>query len=412
MRAALHNGGLLNRTLNALAPGDTLIIPQRTFHVMGGILVQKRLANCTIRLDGTLDFSKNVAAWPRDGDGRVLACLDFTQGADGVTFTSDSVGTMQGNGKVWWGIPGIGYLTHAENRPRLFTMSENSTDVLLERWKFVQSPYWTVTFRVAFNLEIRHCSVLNHRRPRAKTHNAYELTAFNTDGFDLTGVSIWIHHCKIWTQDDAIAIKDNTEDVLAEHIEASGAGLSIGSIASTVRNITFRDINMINPYRGIYLKFRTTDAEFSHKISLIKDVLYENIRIENPEKYAVWIGPAQQSDSQALCAAHPCSICWPELPRSECRAVEGAIFKNIMLRDVTIISPQRSPGVVLADKDAPIQNVTFHNVVVTDPDRAEGDYHTCEGVAVGFATGNTNPVPKCFKDMTRKTTGVEITTDS
>ena len=31
------NGGLLNQTLNKLEPGDTFLIPNKTFNVMGGI---------------------------------------------------------------------------------------------------------------------------------------------------------------------------------------------------------------------------------------------------------------------------------------------------------------------------------------------------------------------------------------
>ena len=90
--------------------------------------------------------------------------------------------------------------------------------------------------------------------------------------------------------------------MLFERIVASGVGLTIGSIGgSTVRNITFRDCVMHKPSKGIYMKFRGG--------GLIEDVTYDNITIEQPHDSAIWIGPAQQSDSSSLCAAHPCSIC-------------------------------------------------------------------------------------------------------
>lgn len=44
---------------------------------------------------------------------------------------------------------------------------------------------------------------------------------------------------------------------------------STGSIASTVRNITFRDAYMHHTSKGIYMKFRGG--------GLVTDVLYENI---------------------------------------------------------------------------------------------------------------------------------------
>jgi polygalacturonase len=143
--------------------------------------------------------------------------------------------------------------------------------------------------------------------------NLIDLTAFNTDGFDVTGNNVWIHDCNIWNQDDCIAVKDGSQNMLFERINASGVGLTIGSIGgSTVRNITFRDCHMHHTFKGIYLKFREDTN------GLIADVLYENIFMDTPEQWPIWIGPAQQADSSDLCAAHPCSLCWPTLPGAQC----------------------------------------------------------------------------------------------
>ena len=181
--------------------------------------------------------------------------------------------------------------------------------------------------------------------------------------------------------------------MLFERIEASGIGVTIGSIGgSTVKNITFRDINMHNTYKGIYMKF--TDGEGG----LIEDVTYENIFIENPSQWPIWIGPAQQSDSNRLCTAHPCSICWPDVPLAKCEASESQ-YRNILLKNVTVMNPKLSPGVIMGGADHPMQNVIFEDVVVVNPGKDE-DYHNCEGVATGVAKGKTWPVPKCFEDQT------------
>ena len=45
-----------------------------------------------------------------------------------------------------------------------------------------------------------------------------ELTAFNTDGFDVSGRDVHIHDCDIWTQDDTIAVKDDSQNMLFERI--------------------------------------------------------------------------------------------------------------------------------------------------------------------------------------------------
>ena len=41
---------------------------------------------------------------------------------------------------------------------------------------------------------------------------------------------------------------------------------------------------------------------------MISNVLYENIILDAPEQWAVWIGPAQQSVSSSLCNPHPCRL--------------------------------------------------------------------------------------------------------
>jgi len=248
------------------------------------------------------------------------------------------------------------------------------------------------------NLEVRGSKIHAARSPNATDHNVVELTAFNTDGFDVTGRNVWIHDSEVWNQDDCIAVKDGSEDMLFERITASGVGLTIGSIGggNSVRNITFRDSVMPNTYKGIYLKFRDSGGSIS-------DVTFENIRIENPEQWPIWIGPAQQSDSDRLCAAHPCSICWPEAARSECGAPAAGTYANITLRNVTVVNPKLSPGVILANASNPMTNVVFEDVVVENPPPGGvwgTEYWKCEGVASGVATGTTWPVPPCFEDLT------------
>ena len=70
-------------------------------------------------------------------------------------------------------------------------------------------------------------------------------------------------------------------------------GLTIGSIGnSVVNNITFCDCYMHHTWKGIYMKFRGSDTEEGGRVS---NVLYENIYMDAPEQFAIWIGPAQQS---------------------------------------------------------------------------------------------------------------------
>jgi hypothetical protein len=149
---------------------------------------------------------------------------------------------------------------------------------------------------------------------------------------------------------------------------------------------------MPNTYKGIYIKFRNGGGKIS-------DVLYENVFMERPEQWPIWIGPAQQADSSNLCHGNPCSLCWPDVPFSTCNPVPNGIFSNITLRNITIVEPQGgSAGVIIGSSEYPMQNIIFDQVVVhPDPKVWWGpDYWSCKGVATGVATGNSWPVPSCF----------------
>jgi len=401
----LSNGAALNHSFSQLSPGDTLVVPAHTFYVMGGIKVRD-LHSVVIRIDGTLEFGattlnseKYMNHWPRTGPGSkgsVIECLDF-QNLTNITFTSSSQGVLDGAGSKWWGIPGVGYLIRKENRPRLFVIG-HSKDILVERLFLKDSPYWSFLADTVTNLEVRESKV-DVRRTSADSHGIIDLTAFNTDGFDIENSdNVWVHDCEVWNQDDCFDVKDGTSNVLIERVNASGVGLTIGSIASNVRNITFRDAYMHHTMKGIYLKFRGP--------GLVSDVLFENIVMDAPEQWAIWIGPAQQCDgcgATNICSTDggPCSLCWPKVPGTHCNAPLGAQYTNITLRNITINNPKQSAGVLIADSGSPMQNVVFEDVVVNNPASKPwgDDGYYCKNVN-GVAKGSTHPVPPCFKDMT------------
>lgn len=393
--ACWHNGRLMNATLAGLQPGDEFVVPAKTFHLMGGILAES-LNSVTIRIDGTLSFSTHVRVWPTKSErGDVLDCIHVNNSIN-LTLTSSEMGLLDGNGAKWWGIPGIGYLIRAENRPKLLHIS-NATNCLVERMTLKDSPYWTLLIN-GNGVEIRHVNI-DARRTNYDGHDIIDLTAFNTDGIDVHGRNFWIHDCNIWNQDDSIAIKDDSQNMLIERINASGVGLTIGSIeGSVVRNITFRDCYMHHTWKGIYMKFRNDKSP-----GYIGDILYENIVMDAPEQVPIWIGPAQQSDSRFFWQARPCSIFWPEDPFSSCYSPASGTYENITLRNITIINPKESPGVIFGNGTNPMKNVVFDNVVVQNPGkRPWGDkYYVCEHVQ-GVALGTTWPVPPCFEDRTSR----------
>ena len=430
-----NNTAVMNGLLARLAPGDTLLVPpNNSFCMMGGITHGRNtrgLRDVVLRFDGNLVFWSPDSAmtdlheWPVDPssgpDKSVLECIDLWNMVN-VTFTSigdrghRGGGVIDGSGANWWGY--LKYAVRSENRPRLLHV-RNSSQLLIENLLLKDSPCWTTYFDDVSDLVIRYTDIDVKVNQHATYHDRTELGAFNTDGFDVSGKNVHVHDCNVWNDDDCIAVKANgprdqqsqcSENMLFERINASGIGLTIGSVGGggdCVRNITFRDIVMPRTWKGIYVKARPTDCEddanpgtfLPAPCGSISDVLYQNITMEQPMgegSWAVWIGPQQ--------AIYPgaCSLFWPDTPGTSCPMTPNVSIADVTLRDVLIKSPSNSPGVLVGNHDRPMRNITFDNVTVLasgadKPLSPWGDAHyACYGVVGGIATGGTTPQPPCF----------------
>ena len=407
--SASNNTASLNAALAALNPGDTLSISNQTFWLAGGVKCFG-LVNATIRLDGTLRFLAGRKGWPvvPCKHSQNTTCVEnaiVLGDVRGLTLTSSGVGTVDGNGASWWGY--IQYLLHREDRPRLITI-HNATDVLVERWDMRQSPYHTSHADDVARLEIRYCSIDN-RVNKDDDHSIENLGAFNTDGFDVQGRDIYIHHSSVWNQDDCFTIVPTgsnginarcTENILVEDVNASGLGLTVGSIEpsrdhSCIRNITFRRATMHHTLKGIYMKSANRAHPDPNATAEITDILYENITMEAPEQVPIWIGPAQEADS-----ANACSLVWPELPFAKCPPPLPTVkWTNITLRNILVRGSKVSPGVVYGNPDSPMRGIAFENVVFDPVDPSsrpwKDKFYYCKGVQ-GIATRGTTPLPPCF----------------
>lgn len=382
LTTARKNVQILSDLLNNNATGNTIYFPaDTTFYLWGGIEV-KTMKNAVIRIDSKLKFTNDdIDDWPyipaeyekNASTADLMSCFSFGK-LSNVTFTSTKStkgvtdrGIIDGGGPAWWGIPLFGYIARATLRPHLFHIGQG-VNVTIENLVFKDSPRWTMVIRGQAGLLIRHCSIVA-RRTESDGHGLIDMSAFNTDGFDVSGHDIHIHDCDIWNQDDCIAVKDEQKgsyNMLFERINASGTGLVIGSIGnSQVRNITFRDSYLHRSFKGIFMKFRAATPQ---KPGLISDVLYENIIIDSAEQWPIWIGPAQQAISGNPCTASPCSLCWPIVPGAHCEAISPSTFVNITLRNITINNLVTSAGVVLGDSKNgfPIDGITFDSVKINN----------------------------------------------
>jgi polygalacturonase len=383
---AVANGNLFNATLNAIQPGDVFVIPRKIFTMVGGIKA-RGIKDFILQIDGTIVFTNDRDTWPKNSNGDVEECI-YLEDIANVVFTSTGKGVIDGNGKEWWGA--IKFLKFQGDRPRLLHI-KRSKNILMENLLLKNSPFWSFYAEDSDGLHIHHTDV-DARWTNADYHTLIDLQAFNTDGFDVTGQNVYIHDCNIWNQDDCISVKDGSKDMLFERISCSGLGLVIGSIGnSMVKNITFRDSYMKNTVKGIYMKTRWYDAGPIGETASISDILYQNITMDNPEQFGIWIGPAQQT-------GQPCSLLWTKTKFATCQMSGYQTWSNIILRDIYINNPKNSPGVLFGNTTNPMQNVIFENVVITNPGQEPwgDDYYYCEGMQ-GVAIGKTSPVPPCFE---------------
>ena len=138
--SASENTQSLNAALQSLAANTTLIIPNSTYWLAGGVFASN-LHNVTVQLDGTLKFpAEGRDSWPTEecGKGECVQKAIYITSSSGLLFTSsnlDGGGVVDGSGEKWWGY--ANYLIYGEDRPKLFTLY-NVTDVVVEDWHFRQ----------------------------------------------------------------------------------------------------------------------------------------------------------------------------------------------------------------------------------------------------------------------------------
>ncbi|CAJ1374283.1 unnamed protein product [Effrenium voratum] len=432
--ASASNAAAFNRALATAGSGDTVVVPAgKRYWVLGGVL-GSGLFNVTVRLDGVLMAAADYEHWPRTHKGKHYADFFSIVNSRHVTVTSAGSGLLDGQGVGWWNkevLPAV-YGKLKSKRPKLMSM-DNCTDVLVERLNMLNSPSFHMMLSDMARVEVRYIHINVDRRKQAELkqvkaalrndtsraagdHSQAHLQPedLNTDGIDPSGRDFWIHDCTIMNDDDSIAVKpcnpegcvnsDCSRNILVENMVMSGFGASIGSVpphaaVACVQNVTFRNMTMPGTGKGVYIKSNPSCglADGKPKRGLIADITYEDIKIEKPLWWAVWIGPQQQHEPGAA-LGEKCAL---DYPLGSCPTQGCVDFRNITLRNIAVHEPKLSPGVILGNSTNPIQNLVFDNVRVIKPGYLpfKGKYK-CEHV-IGTVTGGSGPQPECFNDRPR-----------
>jgi polygalacturonase len=193
----------------------------------------------------------------------------------------------------------------------------------------------------------------------------------NTDGIDPSGTNVYIRNVTITNFDDAVAVKPANRGykvaTCAQYITVEdckvvyGVGMTIGSVppninTACIRDVTFRNISFDTPIKAVYVKTNPGDQGDG----FIENILYENLKIDTPIWWGIYIGPQQQKQPDG---DGPGCMLYPLL--QNCQTQPRITVRNITLRNVDSVNGILPPGIIRCNETNPCRDITFDNVKVT-----------------------------------------------
>ena len=414
-RACAINSAALGRALAAANMGvsqdeRTVLVPaNKEYHVFS--TNASGLISVEIKIRGTLILSDNISAWPVVNKiyNPMLLFKNCTnliitgQGKNG-----ESVGVLEGQGYNWWVAVFENKLKF--DRPHLIEIDE-SVNISIFHLHLKDSPRYHISIDDAVGVEVGFVTITVNVIKQKALYKRYDLLLspeipipifpLNTDGIDIAAKDVYVHDCSVENFDDSVCVKPAhqgwiysqcTENFLVERIHQSlGVGMSIGSVppsdqVNCVRNVTFRDMVFTKPFKAIYVKTNPGDQGSG----IISNVLYENIMIDTPIWWGIYIGPQQQEQPGRVgpgCMLYPI--------KHDCPTQPLVTLENFTLRNVSIHNGVLFPGILRCNATNPCRNFTFDNVHVRDWDIGKSQGYICENIFGSYS--NSTPPPSCFQ---------------
>ena len=140
--------------------------------------------------------------------------------------------------------------------------------------------------------------------------------------------------------------------------------MSIGSVPpnkhhACIKDVTFRNVNMKYPIKGIYVKPNPGD----NGDGIIQNITYENFNMDTPIWWAVWIGPQQQYQP-GWSGNAGCSMTYPW---GKCDTYKAVTMDHITLRNITSKYSLLPAGVIICNDTNPCTNFHFEDVNIRTP---------------------------------------------
>jgi polygalacturonase len=354
---ATLNTAAIQQTIDAAAAagGGTVVIPKGAF--LSGAIFLKSGVNLHLDEGAVLKGSDNIADYPIQDtriEGRInkwaVALVNAT-GTDGLRISG--AGAIDGSGLKFWE---AFWQRRKENpnctnlevvRPRMIHIRD-AKDVKVSGLQLRNSGFWTMHFFQCDGVLVEKMRIVNPMKP---------VRAPSTDGIDIDSCrNVTVRDSYLAVDDDCIAIKcgkgpkaheENrpVENVTVENCEFGyGHGvLTLGSEATTVRNVVFRNCKVAGENHLVRFKLRPDTKQ------LYENITYENITVDGKGGEVFDIRP------------------WKQFYDPQGMPPQNAIVRHIRLRNISATG-LASAGAVKGNPGDTLEDFEIENVKIEAKD--------------------------------------------
>ena len=353
--SSTDNSSFINATITAAnsAGGGTVVVPAGTF--LSGPITMKSNVNLYLSAGSILQLmpygtgnGTPAGSYPNNGTTDSYNNFIFGQSLSNIEISG--TGIIEGNGTDWW----TAYNANSNiSRPCMVRFKACNT-VLVKDITLKNSPGVHITFGQSGSSYGSNGTISN------VTISAPS-TSPNTDAVDTWYWNgIYIVNCNFSEGDDNVAMDSYSQNVTIKHCTfGSGHGVSVGSYATSVKNVLVDSCSFSGTTNGIRLKSERTrggaDSTF----------VYSNITMNNVQ-YPFYITSWYPNEP------YPASAQVASTVTSTTPSWNNITFKNITVTNSTYA------GIIYGLPEMYVNNVVFDNVKINA---------TNQGLIANFVTG-------------------------
>ncbi|MBB3187960.1 glycosyl hydrolase family 28 protein [Microbacter margulisiae] len=369
-----NNAAYINAAINAAnaAGGGTVVFPKGTF--LSGPITMKSNVNLYLADQDTLEILPYGSGngllpntYPNNGSIDQYNPFIFGQNLNNIEVSGS--GVIEGNGSAWW----TAYASNSSmKRPCLIRFKACNT-VLITGITLENSPGVHVTLGQSSSMGSN--GTISYITVKAPS------TSPNTDAIDTWYWNgIYIHHCNLSEGDDNVAMDSYSQNVTIKDCTLGyGHGISVGSYATAVHNITVDSCIFTNTTNGLRLKSQRDRG--GSGANAVYNLSYSNITMTNVKwpfyitSYYYTSSPSISDPAQAITSTTPT---WRDI-----------YFKNITVNNSTYA------GFIWGLPEQYVENVVFDNVKINATSRGMQTcfvdtliFKNCSSITIPSGKGN------------------------